>query len=273
MRPYDAYIFDLDGTLYLGEALLPGARETVAALRALGRRIVFLSNNPTRTRAQYAARLAALGLAATEDEIVTSAMVMAAYLGRHRPGARVFVVGERPLKEELRAAGLKLSQRPGAIDVVVASFDRTFTYRKLQIAFDAIRAGATLVATNPDRYCPVPGGGQPDCAAITAAIEACTGVRAEVVAGKPSPVMIQTVLELLRLPPQRCIMTGDRLETDIAMGRAAEMATALVLTGATSRADLAGSALQPDYVLERLDELLVACEGVASAGLLEPSGR
>ena len=121
----------------------------------------------------------------------------------------------------------------------MASFDRTFTYSKLQVAFDAIRAGARLVGTNPDRYCPVPGGGQPDAAAIIAAIEACTGVKCDPIVGKPSPIIVSMALAMLDLPPERCIVVGDRLETDIKMGIDAGMATCLVLTGDADREKLA----------------------------------
>ena len=253
---FDGYIFDLDGTVYLGETLLPGASATIAWLRADGRRVVFLSNNPTRTRAQYAARLTAMGLPTTPDEIVTSAQVLVEWLLREAPGCRVFVVGEQPLQDELAAAGFRLVERATEVDFVIASFDRTFHYGKLQIAFDAIRAGARFVATNPDRFCPVPGGGQPDAAAVIAAIEACTAKKVEVIVGKPSPIMARAVADRIRLPPARGLIIGDRLETDIAMGRAAGMATALVLTGATTRALLAASAIQPDYVIETLAELI-----------------
>jgi len=253
---YDAYIFDQDGTIYLGEQPLPGAAETIAALRAAGKRTIFLSNNPTSTREQYAARLGRLGLPTSPDEIINSSQVMVQWLLREAPGSRIFVVGEQPLKDELAAAGFRLVERADEVDVVIASFDRTFHYGKLQIAFDAIRAGARFVATNADRYCPVPGGGEPDAAAVIAAIEACTAKRVEVVVGKPSPIMARAVAEMIRLPPERCLMTGDRLETDIAMGRAAGMATALALTGATTRAMLAASAIQPDYVIKGLGELL-----------------
>lgn len=255
---YDGYIFDLDGTIYLGDHLLPGAADLLARLRSDQRRLAFLSNNPTHTRAQYVARLNRLGIAATFDEVINSSAVMVQWLLEHAPGACLFVVGEEPLIGELAAAGFRFSEQAGAIDFVVASFDRTFVYHKLQVAFDAIRAGARLVATNADRYCPVPGGGQPDAAAIIAAIEACTAARCEVVVGKPSPIMARTVGALLGVPPQRCLMVGDRLETDIAMGAQAGMATALVLTGASTRADLAGAPFQPDYVVERIDALLPA---------------
>ena len=253
---YDAYIFDQDGTIYLGEQPLPGAAETIAALRAAGKRTIFLSNNPTKTREQYAAKLTRLGIPTPIEDIVNSSFVLVQWLLREAPAARLFVVGEEPLKSDLRAAGFVLSESAGEIDIVVASFDRTFDYRKLQIAFDAIRAGARLVATNPDRYCPVPGGGEPDCAAMIAAIEACTGVRCDPIVGKPSPIMVATITAMLGLPPERCIMVGDRLETDITMGIDAGMATCLVLTGDADRARLAASGLAPTLVLERIDGLL-----------------
>lgn len=252
---YDAYIFDLDGTIYLGDMLLPGAAALIERLRAAGKRTLFLSNNPTKTRRQYAEKLSRLGIPTLIDDIVNSSFVMVEWLLREAPNARLFVVGEAPLCDELRTAGFTLSERAGEIDIVVASFDRTFAYHKLQVAFDAIRAGARLVATNGDRYCPVPGGGEPDAAAVIAAIEACTGVRCNPIVGKPSPIMVATIRERLDLPVERCIVVGDRLETDIAMGVAAGMATALVLTGASTRTDLAQSPVRPTYVLEQIDEL------------------
>ncbi len=253
---YDGYIFDLDGTVYLGETVLPGVFELLARLRAADRRIAFLSNNPTRTRSQYVAKLNRLGLEASLDEVINSSYVMVQWLCEHAPMARVFVVGEQPLIGELEAAGFRLSESPDAIDFVIASFDRTFTYAKLQVAFDAMRAGARLIATNADRYCPTPDGGQPDAAAIIAAIEACANVRCELVVGKPSPIMAGVIGKLLNVPAERCLMIGDRLETDIAMGIQAGMATALVLTGASTRADLTASSYQPDYLFEDLTAML-----------------
>ena len=148
------------------------------------------------------------------------------------------------------------TEDPAQTDIVVACFDRTFDYRKLQQAFDAIRAGARFIATNRDPYCPVPGGGLPDCGAIVAAIEACTGHRVEEVMGKPSALMAGVILERLGVPPAAVLVTGDRLETDLALARAAGMASALVLTGATDGAALAASTVQPDYVLTSLPEIL-----------------
>jgi len=262
---YSAYIFDLDGTCYLGDALLPTVAETICRLRDTGCRTVFLSNNPTQSREVYAARLTCLGLPTPPADVINSSLVMVDFLKRRIPGARLFVVGEGPLRDELAAAGFEVlgddwdDAAPidaAPIDAVIASFDRTFTYRKLQIAFDAVRAGARFFATNADRYCPVPGGGQPDAAAVIAAIEACTAVTVEAVVGKPSAYMAEAVLALLQLPPEQCIMIGDRLETDVLLGLNAGMDAALVMTGATDESMLARSTIRPTYVLRTLSDLL-----------------
>jgi NagD protein len=265
---YDAYLFDFDGTVTLGDALLPTARETIGRLRELGRRVLFLSNNPTRTHADYAARLTRLGLPTAAQDVVNSSLVMVDFLRRTMPGARLFVVGEASLRGELAAAGFTLIDEMAGpdsvarltaaaqVDAVIASFDRTFSYARLQFAFDAIRAGARFFATNSDRYCPTPDGGQPDAAAMIAAIEAATNTLVEVIVGKPSPVMAAAALARLDVPPQRCLMTGDRLETDVLFGLNAGMAAALTLTGATDRAILAASPIRPTYVLRQLSDLL-----------------
>jgi NagD protein len=255
-RLFAGYAFDLDGTVYLGDALLPGAGQTIAALRAAGRSVVFISNNPLRTRAQYAAKLTALGIAATEDDVVNSSAVLVRHLRATAPAARLFVIGETSVKAELTEAGFHLAEQPREVDIVVACFDRTFDYRKLQIAFDAIRAGARFVATNRDAYCPTPEGGLPDCAAIIAAVEACTGHAVEEVVGKPSPIMGRVLAERLAAPPAECLIVGDRLETDIALGAATGMATALVLTGATTRERARAARPQPDYILEKIAQVL-----------------
>ena len=255
-RLYDGYVFDLDGTIYLGEALLPGAAETVCRLRDLGRPVLFLSNNPLRTREEYAGKLTRLGLPARGEDVINSSYVLVRHLQETAPEARLLVIGEPTVKSELRDGGLILTENPSETDIVVACFDRTFEYRKLQQAFDAIRLGARLIATNLDPYCPVPGGGLPDCGAIVAAIETCTGHKVEEVVGKPSAIMAGVILARLGVPPAGVIVTGDRLETDLALARGAGMASAVVLTGATDAATLAASGVQPDYVLTSLPELL-----------------
>jgi HAD superfamily hydrolase (TIGR01450 family) len=262
-REYDVYVFDLDGTIYLGDGLLPGARDLVEALRHRGKVVRFLSNNPTRDREQYAEKLSRLGLPTPADEIVNSTVTTTHWLLAHAPGAVVFAIGEEPLKRAFAAAGIAMSEDPEEIDVVVSSYDRAFEYRKLQIAFDAIwlHRRARLIATNPDRFCPLPGGrGEPDCAAITAAIEACTGARCEANLGKPNPAMLHAALEGVDADMADCVMVGDRLGTDIRMGLDAGMAVALVLTGETTAADVRALAPadRPPIVLDGIDRLLAA---------------
>lgn len=253
---YEAYIFDLDGTVYLGDAFLPTAQETLQQLRALGKRTVFLSNNPTRTREAYADKLTRLGLPSSPEDVINSSFVMVQFLNKRMPGVTLHVVGEQSLIDELERGGFTISDKADEIDAVIASFDRTFDYWKLQVAFDAIRAGARFFATNADRYCPVPGGGEPDAAAMIAAIEACTHTTVEAVVGKPSHFMAEAILGVVGVSAQNCLMTGDRWETDVKMGLDAGMDAALTLTGATARTDLDHATVTPTYVIEQLGDLL-----------------
>lgn len=258
---YAGYLFDLDGTIYLGDSLLPGAHDLVTGLRAAGRQTLFLSNNPTKDPGMYAEKLTRLGLPTSPSHIVNPVVTMAAWLQREAPGAAVFVIGEEPLQRAVREAGLRLTTDAAEVDVVIASYDRAFDYRKLQIAFDALwqHGRARLVTTNPDAYCPLPGGrGEPDAAAILAAIEASTGVRCEANVGKPAAVMLETAAGVLGLEPRECVMVGDRLYTDVAMAADAGIDSALVLTGESTREMAAALPCdrRPTYVLDRIDELL-----------------
>lgn len=255
-RLYRGYVFDLDGTVYLGDALLPTAGDTISRLRELGCRTVFLSNNPTHAPEDYAAKLARLGLRTDVSDILVSTQVLVRFLQERMPGARLLVLGEAPLVRALTEGGFEVVEDAAQTDAVIASFDRTFAYPKLQGAFDAIRAGARFFATNGDRYCPVPGGGQPDAAAVIAAVEGCTGVTCEAIVGKPSHHTSEALLAMLDLPPVDCLITGDRLETDVRMGLDAGMSAAIALTGATTAGMVATSLIRPTYVIERLADLL-----------------
>jgi len=262
-RLYEGYVFDLDGTIYLGDELLPGAERLILKLREMGKRVVFLSNNPTKDPEMYAEKLTKLGLETPVSEIVNTVVTMTRWLRENHPDATVFPIAEEPLKNALREAGIKMSENPEEIDIVIASYDRGFDYRKLQIAFDAIwfHGRAKLVTTNPDRYCPFPGGrGEPDAAAIVGAIEGCTGAKCEVNVGKPSPIMLQTIMDLMGLDAKDCVMSGDRLYTDIRMGLDAGMPSAVVLTGETTAESLAEEPEEnvPEYILARIDHLIPA---------------
>ena len=172
---------------------MPGAAETVASIRQAGARVAFLTNKPLESSATYAAKLTLLGIPAAASDVVSSTDALLRYLERHARGARILPVAEPLLVEMLRDQGfLTLDPAiddPSDADVVVVSWDRTFDYPKLVAAFRAVRAGARIVATNPDPFCPTPDGDLPDCAAMLAAVEASTGIRAEAIVGKPSAHM------------------------------------------------------------------------------------
>ena len=256
-RIYPGYAFDLDGTVYLGDALLPGAAETITTIRRAGSRVVFVTNKPLQTADDYARKLTRLGIATARADVVTSVDALVDYLGREHPGETVLAVAEQSTIDEIRGAGFAVTRDPRRTQVVVVSFDRTFDYEKLNAAFRAVHYhGATIVATNPDPYCPTLEGGLPDCAAMLAAIEACTGARAEAVVGKPSIHMARALLGRLGLPARDVVLTGDRLLTDVAMALSLGMTGVLTLTGATPAGSVAGSAVTPDFVIDGLAQLL-----------------
>lgn len=260
-RLYDAYVFDMDGTIYLGDHFLPGAKRLIEELRRRDIPVRFLSNNPTKDPDQYVAKLHKLGLPTPIDEIANTVVTMTRWLKENKPGAVVFPIAEEPLIRAFEEAGIPMSDDPEKIDIVVASYDRTFDYRKLQIAFDAIwfHKRAILVATNPDRFCPFPGGrGEPDCASIIAAIEACTQTKCQMVVGKPNPVMLQAALGDTDVDPRQSVMVGDRIMTDIQMAVNTGMFSAMPLTGESTLEEALAldESRRPTHVLDRVDRLI-----------------
>jgi NagD protein len=253
---YRGYAFDLDGTLYLGDALLPGAEQVVRELRESGSRVVFVTNKPLETTTAYAEKLTKLGIPATADDIVSAIDALILYLRRNHSGKTILPVAENVAIYELKSAGFEISENPEKADVVVVSFDRTFDYDKLNRAYQAVKRGAVIVATNPDPYCPTPDGGLPDCAAMLAAIEACTGAKAEAIVGKPSVYMAEAFLDKLQVPANEAAMVGDRILTDVAMGLAAQMSGILVLSGATTLQDATNSEINPTFIIEDVRGLL-----------------
>ena len=264
--PLDGFVFDLDGTLYLGEQALPGAVETLTELRRRGKHVVFISNKPLEPGRTYAEKLTRLGIPAAPEEVITSARVLGQALAVDFPGLRCYVVGEESLKTELRGYGIEVIPEtaqdpfevidPAGIDAVIVAFDRTLDYLKLNTAYQALVHGARFFATNADRTCPMPGGAIPDAGATLAALEHMTGRRPELVGGKPSPLMLRIATEILQLPPERCLLAGDRIETDMRMAQQAGFTSALVLTGVTRREHLAGLEHPPTLVLESIGQLI-----------------
>ncbi len=253
---YQGYLFDLDGTVYLGDHLIPGADRALGALRAAGKRIAFISNKPLGRASEYAEKLRRLGVPAADEEVINSPVALRLYLQQADLGRRVLVIGEEPVREELLRGGFELVEDPAQAEIVVVSWDRTVTYDRLNAALEALRAGARFVATNPDVTCPLPGGREAlDAGSFIALLEAACGRRVEAIAGKPSPLMLQVIMQRWGLEAGDCLLLGDRLETDLELGRRAGTAVALVLTGVTTREHLGEWPAQPDYVLESVADL------------------
>jgi len=263
----DGFVFDLDGTIYLGEALLPGAAEVIDKLRHRQKRILFVTNKPLVPREVYADKLTRLGIPAKSEDIITSGLVLGHHLAKTDPQLKLYVIGEEALKDELRSYGLDVLDEfdeqdekevidPGRIEAVVVAFDRTLNYRKINTAYQALMKGARFYATNADKICPMVGGGIPDAGGTIAMLEHMTGCKVELLAGKPSKIMLQVALDRMGLPAKRCVMIGDRLETDIMMGKSALMLTGVVLTGVTTRVEALDFMPKSDFVFETLEELL-----------------
>lgn len=252
--PYDVVLLDLDGVLYRWPDPIPGAADAVSALRGAGKRLAFVTNNSSRTPAQVAERLSSVGVVASPEEVVTSALVTATILSER--GVRsAFVVGEEGLVEALAVAGIEAVDEPGAEpDVVVVGFDRRANYTKLKDASVLVERGIPLVASNADPSFPALGGESwPGAGALLAAIETTTGTRGEVF-GKPEAPLFERALA--SAGGGRPIVVGDRLDTDVAGAVRLGWDSALVLTGATRRDEVEGSPWRPTFVLDDLSGLV-----------------
>ena len=255
-QKFKGFIFDLDGTVYLGDQIIPGADETILTLRDMGSNVIFLSNKPLYTRKDYARKLTNMGIPTDVSEVINSSYVMARYLSEVSPRVKIYVIGETSIINELHNAGFQFTEDPRKIKYVIVAFDRTFTYEKLNIAFQAVRLGAHTIATNPDQTCPYENGEIPDCAGMIGAVEAVTGQKIEVIVGKPSSIMVDVILNVMRLRPKDCLIIGDRLSTDITMGKNSGISTALVLTEVTKLDEVKISKIHPDYIFESIRDLL-----------------
>jgi 4-nitrophenyl phosphatase/NagD protein len=247
------FLLDLDGTIFLGKHLLPGARAFFQYLDEQQIQYLILSNNSSRTRLEYAEKLRRLGIDLPEEKFLISGEATAIYLKKRQPGARLYVVGTPALEEEFAQQGFTLTA--DTPDFAVLGFDTTLTYAKLRRLCELLADGTPYIATHPDVNCPTETGFMPDIGAMIELVAASTGRRPDVIVGKPYEPMAQAVMERLGVPLEQMCMVGDRLYTDIAMGRTG-LATVLVLSGETRREDLPGAAWQPDYVVENLGELL-----------------
>jgi HAD superfamily hydrolase (TIGR01450 family) len=253
---FNGLLVDLDGVVWIGREPVPGSGEALTALQAAGVELVFVTNNPTKPPAAYAERLGAMGVEVGPERIVTAGMTAARLAGEAAEGGGAFVIGYEPLKLMVAAAGAEILSGEAAhgAAVVVVSGHRGFDFEELLTAKRALDAGAALIATSHDPTMPMPGGEWPGTGSILAAVETATG-RTATIAGKPE----RHLFDLARAQlggAERVAMIGDRISSDIDGGRAAGLATVLVLSGTTDEAEAAAADPAPDHVVADLAALL-----------------
>ena len=251
------FVFDMDGTIYLGNKVFDFAIRFIEHLRENGYRVLFFTNNASHTTEFYMGKLSRLGFSPREDEIMTSGDVTVEFLKRHRAGKSVYLVGTPELVAYFGASGIPmLTGKEAAADIVVTSFDTTLTYEKLDHACRLVRGGAEYLSTHPDFNCPTETGFIPDSGAIAAFVTASTGVEPTYF-GKPYAETVQMICEATGMEKQDICIFGDRLYTDIALGKKHGVTAILVLTGETQPADVeaAAPAQRPDMTFASLAEV------------------
>lgn len=265
------YLIDMDGVIYRGSQLIPGAARFIDELLSLHVPFLFLTNNSQRTRRDVATRLQRLGFNVDEQHVFTCAMATARFLARQKPNGTAFVIGEGGLLTALHSNGYSIVDKDP--DYVVVGEGRTLNFEMVEAALQMIVGGAKLVATNLDPNCPTQSGTRPGCGAIVAMLEAAAGVKAFSV-GKPSPVMLRAARKELGLSTDETVVIGDTMETDILGGVQLSFKTILVLTGGTRREDLPRYAYRPDKIVNSIADLHhheLLCEfGATPTGPAEP---
>ena len=244
------FLLDMDGTFYLSDRLIEGALRFIDLLRRQNKEFLFLTNNSSKHRRQYAEKITRLGLPIGEELVLTSGEATALYLKGQHPGANLFLVGTPSLEDEFRQHGFQLVQQEP--EFLVLGFDTTLTYQKLWRLCDFVRAGVPYIATHPDFNCPTETGWMPDIGAMIAFVKAATGREPDLVVGKPNRLIVDAAAVKMNLQVNQLAMIGDRLYTDIALGQSSSIATVLVLSGETKIEDLKDSPFQPDYVFQNL---------------------
>ena len=257
----ELFLFDLDGTLYLGDNVYEGAIELMEDLPRLGKQYIYLTNNSSRAGEDYITRLRRLGFPCERENVFTSGMATGMYLNQHWPGAKVYIAGTRAFHRELKSYGIDLVNDElghtdcDRVDVVVQGFDTELVYEKLDRACHFLRRGAAFIAANPDWVCPMPNDEVlPDCGSICALLTASSGVSPTYI-GKPNRNMIDVISAMTGIPNEKICAVGDRLYTDIAVAQNAGSVSVLVLSGETDQAMVDAAERKPDYVLRDVHEL------------------
>lgn len=254
-KNYDSFIFDLDGTIYRGNNIIPDADKAINILKEMGKKIVFISNKTTGSVKDYFNFLTSQGLKIEPGEIINSTIVLSKYLIINHPYENFYAIGENNFIDEIKSAGLIYSEEPERIDILLVTLDRTLNYEKLEIAARALEKGARFFAANIDDTCPVDNGEVLDAGATISALEKRTHRKLEKNFGKPSVYMMDEIKERIGNNLSRALLIGDRLETDIAMGNNFGLDTALVLSGVKNFPN-GNQHIQPTFILDSVFDLV-----------------
>ena len=251
------YLFDMDGTLYLGSRLYDFTIELLQEIKRTGGKYLFITNNSSKSVNDYVKKLAAMGIQATREDFMTSSQATAYYLHKHHEGKKLYVCGTESLKEELRSEGFTVTTELSEVECIVMGFDTELTFQKLHDVSYLLLTQPELpyIATNPDLVCPTEFGSVPDCGSVCIGIKNATG-KEPIVIGKPSPLMPQLAMDKLGVAPESTCVVGDRIYTDVRSGLAAGCVGILVLSGETTLEILNASDVKPDLVLQSGQEIL-----------------
>ncbi len=255
LKDISVYLFDMDGTLNMGERPLDGAMETLRILTDAGKTVCFVTNNSSKSKYDYLKKVRRMGYDADIKQVITSGMAAAAYINKHYNGKRVYVLGTETLVKELKESGVNAVNEDEDADIMLLAFDTELTYKKLWHATNLVAEGKTYIATHPDFVCPSDNGNMPDAGAMMALVEATTGKRPEIIIGKPYAPMAEYVFDFCKVTPEEVAFVGDRLYTDIRFGVDNGMASVLVMSGETTESMLKESTIKPDFVFDTVNEL------------------
>lgn len=255
------FIFDLDGVIYLGNELISGVGEVLEVLTKKKKDIFYLTNNSTRTRAQFRQKLESMGIKAEERQIITSAYATAQYLKQRKPNGVVYIIGEEGLINEFIDAGFRVyfgNSAKNDFDYVVVGLDSNFDYRKLAIAMRSIERGAKFIATNSDPTLPTEDGNLPGAGTMISALSAAVYSQPSIIIGKPNTFMLELILKMQKIPSSSAVIVGDRYTTDIQAGINAHIRTILVKTGTGlyEMKQIPDAGPKPDLILDSVADLI-----------------
>lgn len=256
LKNVNLYLFDMDGTLYLGNQLFPFTTSLLQAVKNSGKKYLFITNNSSKSVVHYVEKLEKLGIPAEEGDFLTSSQATIYYLQKNYPGKRLYVCGTQSLKSELAENGFEITEDPDRTECIVMGFDTELTFQKIDdVAKMLCTRDLPYIATHPDMACPTEYGSVPDCGSVCEMLFQATGKRPFVV-GKPKPLMVELAMEKAGFQKHETAVVGDRLCTDILCGLNAGAVSVLVLSGETTPELLEASAEKPDIVLQDAGEIM-----------------